>query len=121
VARVKLIAKLPDDDTDLNGLDVIYDEAMAAATAVAPKDHPGFLVVGVVKPSKYEVDVDRGGAKTPHLRFHAIEVVDGDRWDEAQRILDLAQRARTRQGTLPLFDRAEAGGATVHELRQERW
>jgi hypothetical protein len=88
MAKVKLSATLPKDDTEDNGLDALHKDLTTRPTAT-------YFVVGTVTAAKTVVDHDRGNARQPEVRFVTIEaVLNGSDRAEIERILERSRRRR---------------------------
>lgn len=88
MAKVKLSATLPKDDTAANGLDTL-------AKALIQRPTQSYVVVGLVTGSRTIVDHDRGNARQPEVRFVAIEGVDDA--DDIAAVMRVIERCATRR------------------------
>lgn len=107
--KVKLVARLPDEDTGLNGLNILAGDLLQ-------RPGTGHFVIALVDCAKTEVDHHRGGAKTPHAGIVEIEAIrDPAHISMTRQLLEYARDLRNgRQGTQPaLFD---ADRSASHEL-----
>lgn len=88
MAKIRLSAVLPKDDTGMNGLDEAFDRVIRH-----PKDR--VLVVAWAKRATLTIDDKRGGAQQPTVEFEQIEVIgqNGD-YDLGVNLLDRAYRRR---------------------------
>lgn len=96
---VKIMTKLPDDDSGLNGLAVIRD-------ALLSKPGGQHVIIALVDCGKTEITHADGGAsatRIPTIRIVHVEVVPrGIRENDVRSLLDTIHRNRTRkQSTLP--------------------
>lgn len=86
---VKVLAKLPEPDTDNNGLG-----PHTARIVANPKET--ILVVAVMRCETIEVK-PQTGAQIPVMQFTAIELLDGTDQDLAMSLLQEARERRTGQ------------------------
>jgi len=106
MAKAKLSSKLPDDDTQMNGLDEVAKQLVA-------NPHQQHVVIMLVDSAATTVDHRRGDARIPTAGITHLEVVQIPRdLGLARQILDRAFARRTGQATPKLFDVDRDGNPT---------
>jgi hypothetical protein len=89
MGQIKLLAKLPKDNSGNNGIDVLVGPLLKSQSGEAQ------WVFGWVIKSKTEIDNEAEGFATPKIRFGQIEAALDD---EDKKILeDMAARYRRRR------------------------